>query len=90
MRPVGIGLPAPTDNVRTPVAPGREPKPLEATAEAVLVQPGDAAGWASWQSGRARLYQEGGDHPALALYKDVANDDLRQNLQRLVGVDLYV
>lgn len=89
MRPVGIGLPGPQHRVTPPARPVA-PTAAETTPGPVLVQPADQAGWADWQAGRAQLQPDGADHPALSLYRDIAQGDLRQQLQAMVGVDLYV
>ncbi|MBY6185308.1 hypothetical protein KUV89_01450 [Marinobacter hydrocarbonoclasticus] len=92
MRPVGIGLPGPHQPIKPPAKPESPALQQNAVplAGPVLVQPSDAAGWADWQAGRTQLHHDGADHPALSLYRDIAQGDLRQQLQAMVGVDLYV
>ncbi|SHG81029.1 hypothetical protein [Ferrimonas marina] len=55
-----------------------------------LVVPKDSQGWEAWHNGRDRLHQDRPFHPGLAQYQAIADDGLRNQLQRMVGVDLYV
>lgn len=89
MRPVGIGLPGPQHKVMPPARPVEQPA-TASTPGPVVVLPADQSGWTDWQAGRAQLQPDGADHPALSLYRDIAQGDLRQQLQAMVGVDLYV
>ena len=90
MRPVGIGLPGPQHNVQPPARPVERSGVVATTPGPVLVQPQDDASWADWQSGRDSVLRDGAEHPALNRYREIAQGDLRQQLQAMLGVDLYV
>lgn len=79
--------------VSTSVVPARpsststELTTTSTSVEAVLVQPEN---WGEWQAQRELLHQDNPDNPAISAYRDVADAPLRESLQQLVGVDLYV
>ena len=69
----------PTSETSTSVAP-----------VATLVTPADAQSWQAWQSARDALHRDKPEHAGLDLYQAIADDGLRERLQQMVGVDLYV
>ncbi|QIZ76746.1 hypothetical protein [Ferrimonas lipolytica] len=88
INPVGI----------SPFTPKATPKTdnnlsLSATATKVaetLIVPTDGADWDSWQQQRALLHHDNQNNAAIASYRDIANAPLREQLQLMVGVDLFV
>ncbi|GAA4899082.1 hypothetical protein [Ferrimonas pelagia] len=78
---------------------GSQHKPKSVAAEASaaviaptsqLVTPGDALQWQTWQTARDAVVRDRPEHAGLDLYQAVADEGLRQKLQQMVGVDLYV
>ncbi|WP_028110615.1 hypothetical protein [Ferrimonas futtsuensis] len=66
----------------------KEAEPAVRTAE--LVVPSDPQGWQTFAAGRTRLTQDHPDSRAISAYMETANQGLRQELQSMMGVDLYV
>ncbi|TKB52807.1 hypothetical protein [Ferrimonas aestuarii] len=55
-----------------------------------LVVPADAQTWQQFQAGRAQLVNDHSESAAINAYQEMSNHQLRQDLQAMIGVDLYV
>ncbi|USD39209.1 MULTISPECIES: hypothetical protein [Ferrimonas] len=91
MQPVGLlsQVPArPDAKIKRDHAPEEAAAPTSVASKLVL--PADAQSWQQWQAGRARLVDDHANSNAIATYNEMVNQPLRQQLQSMIGVDLYV
>ncbi|WP_298441619.1 hypothetical protein [uncultured Ferrimonas sp.] len=90
INPIGLGgLPA-NPLAKSGTAPKTELTTTATKVAETLVQPADAQDWHSWQQQRANLVQDKPNSIGINAYQTIANQPLREQLQQLVGVDLFV